>query len=195
MKKLLATLLLIPTADALAQARTTFGSDNATRCYQESNMPFASSGIRYCTDAIRHDGLTLRNLAATHTNRGIIYAASGRYEKAMKDHNQAILLMPELGEIYVNRGNVFHQQLEFDQALQDYQTALEVGGVAKDIVHYNRALSLIRLKRWDDARLALETALETNPDSFRVKRKLNQFNAPKERPSPAVVNPDDELNR
>ena len=195
MKKLLATLLLIPTADALAQARTTFGSDNATRCYQESNMPFASSGIRHCTDAIRHDGLTLRNLAATHTNRGIIYAASGRYEKAMKDHNQAILLMPELGEIYVNRGNVFHQQLEFDQALQDYQTALEVGGVAKDIVHYNRALSLIRLKRWDDARLALETALETNPDSFRVKRKLNQFNAPKERPSPAVVNPDDELNR
>ena len=195
MKKLLVTLLLIPTADALAQARTTFGSDNATRCYQESNMPFASSGIRHCTDAIRHDGLTLRNLAATHTNRGIIYAASGRYEKAMKDHNQAILLMPELGEIYVNRGNVFHQQLEFDQALQDYQTALEVGGVAKDIVHYNRALSLIRLKRWDDARLALETALETNPDSFRVKRKLNQFNAPKERPSPAVVNPDDELNR
>ena len=195
MKKLLVTLLLIFTADALAQARTTFGSDNATRCYQESNMPFASSGIRYCTDAIRHDGLTLRDLAATHTNRGIIYAASGRYEKAMKDHNQAILLMPELGEIYVNRGNVFHQQLEFDQALQDYQTALEVGGVAEDIVHYNRALSLIRLKRWDDARLALETALETNPDSFRVKRKLNQFNAPKERPSPAVVNPDDELNR
>lgn len=195
MNKLLLPLLLACTADALAQAKTTFGSDNATRCYQESNMPLAGSNVRHCTDAIRHDGLTLRDLAATHTNRGIIYAASGRYEKAMKDHNQAALLMPEMGKIYVNRGNVFHQQLEFDRALEDYQTALEVGGVAGDIVHYNRALSLIRLKRWDDARLALETALEINPDSYRVKRKLDQFNAPKERPSPAVVTPDDELNR
>ncbi len=193
--KLLIPLLLIIAPAVSAQSKTTFGSDNATRCYQESNMPFGGGGVRYCTDAIRLDDLTLRDLAATYTNRGIIYAANGEYEQAMKDHNEAALLMPEMGKIYVNRGNVFHQQLDFDRALEDYQMALEVGGVAKDIVHYNRSLSLIRLKRWDDAREALETALEINPDSSRVKRKLDQFNAPKERPSPAVVSPDDELNQ
>ena len=192
MKLLLTLLFVFFSSQVLGQSKTTFGSDNATRCYQESNMPFGGSGARYCTDAIRHDDLTIRDLAATHTNRGIIYAANGEYERAMKDHNEAALLLPEMGKIYVNRGNVFHQTHEFDRALEDYQTALEVGGVAKDIVHYNRALSLIRLKRWDDAREALETALEINPDSSRVKRKLDQFNAPKERPSPAVVSPDDD---
>jgi tetratricopeptide (TPR) repeat protein len=192
--KLILPLILLFSSGAMAQAKTTFGSDNATRCYQESNMPFGGGGLRYCTDAIRNDDLTIRDMAATYTNRGIILAANGEYERAMKDHNEAALLLPEMGKIYVNRGNVFHQQLQFERALQDYETALEVGGVAKDIVHYNRALSLIRLKRWDDAREALETALEINPDSSRVKRKLDQFNAPKERPSPAVVTPDDELN-
>lgn len=158
-------------------------------------MPFGGAGVRYCTDALRKDDLTLKDMAATYTNRGIIYSANGEYEKAMKDHNEAALLLPNMGKIYVNRGNVFHQQLDFERALEDYEKALEVGGVAGDIVQYNRSLSLIRLKRWDEAREALEAALEINPDSSRVKRKLDQFNAPKERPKAAVVNPDDELNQ
>lgn len=179
----------------LAQAKSTFGSDNATRCYEESNMPYSSSGHRYCTDAIKNDNLLLRDLAATYTNRGIIYAANGRLEDAMKDHNEAMLLAPEMAKIYVNRGNVWHQTHEYDNALADYQQALELGNVALDIVHYNRSLTLIRMKRWDDARAALEAALEINPDSFRVKRKLDQFNAPKEKPDSVGVGPDSESNQ
>ena len=63
--------------------------------------------------------------------------------------------------------------------------------VAFDTVYYNKALTLIRLKRWDDARQALETALEFNPDSGRVQRKLSQFDEPTEQPKPAVVSPTD----
>ncbi len=180
---------------ALAQAKTTFGSDNASRCYEESNAPFSTVGLKYCTDAIRNDNLVIKDLSASYTNRGIINAANGRYQDAMSDHNQAMLLAPNMGKIYVNRGNVYHQTNDYDNALADYEKALELGNVAGDIVHYNRSLTLIRLKRWDDARQALETALAINPESSRVKRKLEQFNAPKERPSPAVVNPNDESNR
>ena len=191
------TLVLLTAGSAvtLAQSKTTFGSDNATRCYQESNTPFSTAGIRFCTEAIRNDNLVLRDLAATHTNRGILYAANGRFDEAMEDHNAAAELAPKMGKIYVNRGNVFHQLRDYDNALADYAKALELDNVAGDIVHYNRSLTLIRLKRWDDAREALETALEINPDSTRVKRKLDQFNAPKEQPKPAVVSPDDELNQ
>ena len=82
---------------------------------------------------------------------------------------------------------------EYDKALADYDKALELDNVARDIVFYNRSLTLIRLKRWDDARAALESALEINPDSRRVKRKLEQFNAPTEKPSSVVVSPDDQL--
>ena len=180
---------------AYAQSKSTFGSDNATRCYQESTTPFSTGGIRYCTDAIRKDSLILRDLAATHTNRGIIYAANGQLDRAMKDHNEAVLLAPGMAKIFVNRGNVYHQIHEYPNALADYDKALELANVPLDIVYYNRSLTLIRLKRWDDARASLEAALEINPESGRVKRKLDQFNAPKEKPSATVVNPDDELNQ
>ena len=180
---------------AYAQSKTTFGSDNATRCYRESNTPFSTHGLTFCTDAIRNDDLLLRDLAATHTNRGIIYAANGQLDRAMKDHNTAALLAPGMGKIYVNRGNVYHQTHEYVTALADYGRALELANVQLDIVHYNRSLTLIRLKRWDDALAALETALAVNPESARVKRKLDQLNALKEKPSTTVVNPDDELNQ
>ena len=180
---------------AYAQSKTTFGSDNATRCYRESNTPFSTHGLTFCTEAIRNDDLLPRDLAATHTNRGIIYAANGQLDRAMKDHNTAALLAPGMGKIYVNRGNVYHQTHEYVTALADYGRALELANVQLDIVHYNRSLTLIRLKRWDDALAALETALAVNPESARVKRKLDQLNALKEKPSTTVVNPDDELSQ
>ena len=180
---------------AYAQSKTTFGSDNATRCYRESNTPFSTHGLTFCTEAIRNDDLLLRDLAATHTNRGIIYAANAQLDRAMKDHITAALLAPGMGKIYVNRGNVYHQTHEYVTALADYGRALELANVQLDIVHYNRSLTLIRLKRWDDALAALETALAVNPESARVKRKLDQLNALKEKPSTTVVNPDDELSQ
>ena len=53
-------------------------------------------GIRYCTNAIRQDDLVIRDLAATYTNRGIIHAANGKLEAALEDHNQALLLAPDV---------------------------------------------------------------------------------------------------
>ena len=195
MKRLLFIIvLLLPVQGLDAQSKTSFGSTNASRCYEESNTPFSDYGLRFCTDAIREDDLMLKDLAATHTNRGIIYAANGQYDEAMQDHNEAMLLAPEMGKIYVNRGNVYHQLQDYDLALQDYAKAEELGNVPLDIIYYNRSLTLIRLKQWDLARQSLETALEHNPDSSRIKRKLAQFEEPRDDPSPAVVDPDDVLD-
>lgn len=186
---LAATSLAVFSTGLLAQAKTTFGSDNASQCFQASNNPFTDYGLRYCDDAIKRDNLVLKDLAATYTNRGIIYAANGRLSEAMEDHEEALLLAPEMGKLYVNRGNVWHQMHEYDKALADYSKAEELANVALDIVYYNMSLTLIRMKRWDDAREALEKALAVNPDSDRVKRKLEQFNPPEEKPRPAVVGP------
>ena len=113
----------------------------------------------------------------------------------MKDHNEAALLAPGMAKIFVNRGNVYHQTHDYKKALADYDKALELANVPLDIVHYNRSLTLIRLKRWDDTRAALEAALAVNPESGLVQRKLEQFNAPEEKPSATVVRPDDELSQ
>jgi tetratricopeptide (TPR) repeat protein len=197
MRRIIYFIIIIVSAGPLAyaQTKTTFGSDNATRCYQQSNTPFSTHGIVFCTDAIRQDNLLLRDLAATHTNRGIIYAANDQLDRAMKDHNKAALLAPGMGKIYVNRGNVYHQLHEYVTALADYDRALKLANVPLDIVHYNKSLALIRLKRWDDALIALETALAINPESARIKKKLDQLNAPQKNPGTTTIPPGDALNQ
>ena len=197
MRRIIYFIAIIVSAGPLAyaQTKTTFGSDNATRCYQKSNTPFSTHGIVFCTDAIRQDNLLLRDLAATHTNRGIIYAANDQLDRAMKDHNKAALLAPGMGKIYVNRGNVYHQLHEYVTALADYDRALKLANVPLDIVHYNKSLALIRLKRWDDALIALETALAINPESARIKKKLDQLNAPQKNPGTTTIPPGDALNQ
>ena len=197
MRRIIYFIIIIVSAGpfAYAQTKTTFGSDNATRCYQQSNTPFSTHGIVFCTDAIRQDNLLLRDLAATHTNRGIIYAANDQLDRAMKDHNKAALLAPGMGKIYVNRGNVYHQLHEYVTALADYDRALKLANVPLDIVHYNKSLALIRLKRWDDALIALETALAINPESARIKKKLDQLNAPQKNPGTTTIPPSDALNQ
>ncbi len=195
MRLLLTIFCLTYAMSSAAQSKTTFGSDNAALCYQESNAPLSDYGLRYCTNAIRKDNLLPRDLAATYTNRGIIHAATSQLEKAMQDHNEALRLTPGVGKIYINRGNVFHQTRKYDKALADYARAVELAKVPLDIVYYNKALTLIKLKRWDDARESLEQALAINPDSTRVKQKLDQFNAPQEKPRAVVVDPGDTLEQ
>ncbi len=185
--QILVILFLIASSGSLAQSKTSFGSTNASRCYTESNLPRSDYGLRFCTDAIDNDDLLLRDLAATYTNRGIIFAANGRFDQAMADHNQAMLLAPNMGKIYVNRGNVFHQTHDYLSALADYDKALTLENAPVDIIYYNRALTLIRLKRWDDARASLESSLAINPDSTRVRNKLDEFKDPREEPDAAVT--------
>ena len=173
-------MLALLSPNALTQNKTSFGTDNATRCYQASNAPFSTHGISFCTKAIRHDDLLLGDLAATHTNRGIIFSANGQLKKAMKDHRKALLIAPQMGKIYINRGNVFHQERKYDLALKDYDKAIELGNVPLDVAHYNRSLALIKLKLWGDAILALEASININPHSQRVRRKLEELKQSKE---------------
>ena len=163
MKRAALFALLILPGLAGAQSKTVLGSTNASSCYAESNHPSSSYGIKYCTRAIEQDQLPKRDLAATYNNRGIIYAAQGQLQKAMADHNRAAELAPRMGKVYLNRGNVHHRFKDYSQALSDYDQAQTLGRVPLDVLHYNRALSLIALKRLPAARDSLQKALGANP--------------------------------
>ena len=139
--------LTLCSAWSFGQSKTSFGSANAAQCFLASGNPSSLSDAKVCTDAIRHDKLSKRDLAATHTNRGIILAAAGNLLQALEDHNQAAQLKADLSKIYINRGTVLHRLKEYKRALINYQKALELGEVPIDIVQYNRALTFRRWKR------------------------------------------------
>ena len=177
-KSLFLIALALCSAWSFAQSKTSFGSANATQCFIASGNPSSLLDARVCSNAIRHDNLSKRDLAATHTNRGIILAAGGELRQALEDHNQAAQLKKDLSKIYINRGTVFHRLKEYEKALLDYQKALDLGGVPKDIVEYNRALSLLKIRKTKEALKALERALGYNPGSLRVKAKIKGISSP-----------------
>ena len=162
---------------SFGQSKTSFGSGNAAQCFFFSGNPSSLSDAKVCTDAIRYDDLSKRDLAATYTNRGIIRARSGKLRQALEDHNQAVLLKADLSKIYINRGTVYHRLREYEKALIDYQKALELGEVPIDVVQYNIALSLQKMKKYRKALIALETALRYNPNSLKVREKIKTISS------------------
>jgi len=164
---------LLVTGDWCLAAGTTLGRTAAYQCFEESRMVLSSQGITYCDDAISDSELLAnRDLAATYSNRGIIYAGNGKYDRAIKDHSRAIQIKPNLGQAYVNRGNVYYRTHEYEKAIADYDQALEIGGSRTSITYLNRGLALLKMNEIEKAIESLNKALEINPDSHRIKKIL-----------------------
>jgi len=156
-------------------ATSTLGSTDAQQCFEASRLPLSIDGVSACDKAIQGGGLTRHDLAATYSNRGIIYAANGQYTRALKDHDKAVEVAPDMGEAYINRGNVYYHTRQYEKALTDYNKAIELNAAPAATSWYNKALTLIRLNRKKEARAALEQALVTAPDSQKIKRRLSDL--------------------
>ena len=161
------------------QSETTLGDSNAQRCFRESQLLDSSrDAIATCTMAIKDRRLSDRDLAATYSNRGILYTRNKEYDKALADHDRAIQLMPTMGEAYINRGNVYFHNKDYDKALADYEKAIQLKARPQGTGWYNKGLTLIKLKRYDEARTALEEALKLDPGSRQIKQSLAELGAP-----------------
>ena len=141
---------------------------------------FSEAGLEVCNRAIQQGDLTIHDLAATYSNRGIIYANNGRFKKALADHDKAIELAPDLGQAYINRGNVYYHTRDYEQAINDYDRAIALGATPAEVPWYNKALALIKLRRDKEAKAALEEALKLAPESVKIKRRLSEMSELKE---------------
>lgn len=173
---LLLALAFICTGASGTESATTFGTTNAQMCYEASKLQVADvEGLTACNNAIAGSQLNVHDLAATYSNRGIIYSQLGQFHRALSDHNKAIQLEPTLGEAYINRGNVYYRTHYYEKALDDYNKAIQLGAAPAVTVLYNKALTLIELKRYDGAKAALEQALKLAPQSPRIQEKLDEL--------------------
>jgi len=89
---------------------------------QEGGDP--ALAIDYYTRCIAWGGQTRENLAVTHNYRGIAYADQGEYERAIRDHDEAIRLDPSYAHAYYNRGLAHLEEGDQDLAVQDYNQAV-----------------------------------------------------------------------
>ncbi|HID19571.1 MAG TPA: tetratricopeptide repeat protein, partial [Methanophagales archaeon] len=83
--------------------------------------------------------------------KGIVFAMSGEYEKAIECFNKAIELDPNYARAYYNRGNAYYYLKQYERAIEDYNKTLELdpnyayaynnrGNAYSDLMQYERAI-------------------------------------------------------
>ncbi len=174
-KKSSLLVLLLTNVGSTIAADSVLGPSNAYLCFEESRWSKSIHAVAYCDKAIAdNESLSKRDLAATYSNRGIIYSANGQYDLAIRDHNRAIAIRSLSGHAMVNRGNVYFRMGEYEKALTDYDQALEINGEANATIYLNRGLVLLEMKNFKLAKLSLLQAQAINPDSVQIKKLLEE---------------------
>lgn len=135
----------------------------AYKCYQAALRRDETFGLDDCDRAIELQGLTRRDLASTHSNRGLLLGRAGDLGAALKDHNRALELAPELASAWINRANLHLRQRAFAAALEDLDQAVSMASEQQHLAFYNRALLHERLGNLAAARADVERAMAVAP--------------------------------
>lgn len=184
---MLTVLTVVPSAKA--DSVTVFTKvSNATQCARAAKM--ASRNISVSRDAIVNCNLAIRterlkddDLALTYNNRGVLYKKMARFSKALNDYYSARNINREFVGIYVNIGNVFFGEENFDAAIRHYDKALryadrvsEKNAVSPDTVRWvaltNRGMANERRGHLYEAISDYRAALGINADADIATKRL-----------------------
>jgi len=106
-------------------------------------------------------------------NRGYAWTLKKDYDKAIKDHDEAIRLDPKYTSAFINRGNVWSQKKDYDKAIKDYDEAIRLD--PKNAFSFNtRSAAWYAKKEYDKAIEDLDEAIRLNPknvDAFYYKAR------------------------
>ena len=151
---------------------TTIGATDAVSCYENARDDF-SRDTDPCDEALEQSAMSRSDQKKTLVNRGIILNRVGEVGAAMDDFNNALEIDGALGEAYLNRGNSFYLMRQYDDALSDYERALEMGLTKPWAAWYNIGLVYEATKQPAKAREAYEEAVRINPNFTQAQMKLN----------------------
>lgn len=106
-------------------------------------------------------------LAAAYVQRSRIYGALGNTEQQLQDLNKSILILPNAGNMYANRGDFYHTQKQYDLSEADYckQAELEPGNA-----YPHAALGIIAIEKenYQEAEMHLSYALKLDPNYYQA---------------------------
>ena len=182
-------LLLLPQT-VWSASTIMFNGSPAQQCYR--NVINEVSDTEPCSLALESQPLTVYERAATFSNRGILLARSGEASNAVKDHDAAIAMAPEIASFYINRANAYTRLKQFEKGLDDLSRAITIADHTLAIAHYNRALMFNRLGDAQSARNDAEQAAELEPESEEYRAFLDGFLSPSPKPTAGAADTDEE---
>jgi len=167
---------------AIAQNAAIVGAESfANECAKASTIASTTGSanrqdLESCDRAILDGKLRLKDLVASHVNRGVIHMAMGNPKLALSDINRALSLDSDTGEAYVNRGNLWFFAKQLNNAIADYDKAIELGIEKPHIAHLNRAMAHEQLGDLSKAKLDYQRALSYQNQWPQAQTRLDRVN-------------------
>jgi tetratricopeptide (TPR) repeat protein len=160
------SLLLVASVQTEA-AVSVIGTSDAQACYEGATFYPQTANEASCNEAIKRGRLSATVLAATYSNRGIIFANHGELDKAIADQNMAISLDPNSARAHINRANDFYRAKRHADAIADYDVAISLPGGELAPAYYNRAQAHKALGHKDAANHDLQQAAMLEPITYK----------------------------
>lgn len=173
--------LVIGAAAAIAATQsdaaiTVLGNGTARSCFEFAEFGGNTlDGIAACNAAIEQTPLTLKDLAATYINLGILKARGDDSNGALIDYDKGLSLDSELGEGYVDRGAVMIVLRRYEDALSDINKGITLGANRVQIAYYDRGIVHEALGDIRSAYEDYKKAAEIEPDFTLAQQQLSRF--------------------
>lgn len=165
--------------DPTSSATLLGGGEYAYDCYLNSQIVSQNPGdatyrmLEPCDFAIKFVDMDKEDLAATHTNRGVIRIALENYDGAFSDFNIGMTLLPGAAQILVNRGNAFYHTGNYQMAIEDYNRSIELGYSDFADVYLNLGKSYERMGNNNLAERNYRQAINLSPDQAEARSLLD----------------------
>ncbi|KAJ8512914.1 hypothetical protein OPV22_003348 [Ensete ventricosum] len=111
---------------------------------------------------------------ATLKDQGNEFFKAGNYLKAAALYTQAIKLEPSNPTLYSNRAAAFLHLVKLNKALADADTTISLNP-QWDKGYFRKGCILEAMERYDDAISAFQVALQYNPQSSEVSKKIKRI--------------------
>lgn len=172
-----ALALLISQDGASADNVVTYGSPDAHACFTGANTAHlsAASALPACDKALAFQRMTRREKASTFVNRAILHTHLRNFDAAFKDLNRALELVPNFAEAHLNRGNVFLFVESLEQAVKEYDAAIDYGTRKPHAAYYNRGLAYEALRRPKLAYQDFVRAAELRPSWGLATNRIERY--------------------
>jgi tetratricopeptide (TPR) repeat protein len=171
-------LTALGAAGSLCAQVTVLGGPLAVGCSQFAIAGYATpEAIEICTRALDNDILSSQDAAKTLVNRGVLQMRRGQLVAAERDFAAAESGMPQLAEIYINRGVSLIRQGKWRQALVQLDKGIALQPWEPHKAYFDRALVREALGDTAGARADFEKAAELKPDWLKPVTELRRYAA------------------
>jgi tetratricopeptide (TPR) repeat protein len=131
--------------------------------------------VEICTLAIEDEASAPSEQAGSYNNRGVLLFDEGKFDAALADFDQALVLNNSLAAAHINRGYTLVALKRWADSVPSFDRGIELGSPDAARAHFNRGIAHEELGHVRDAYYDYRKASELDPEWEEPKQELARF--------------------